>query len=263
MLRKCQLAPNEAVPQDRCPHPREWCDCKCHPDNRDLDDERPTGRIERAPVELSPDPPPAPATPRPMIPTTRPPDPQIMLPPRVANRDVRVGREKCPRDGCDREIAKSGPGRASHFRWHDKQAEVGPVKTAEQIVAENHRAVCPHGDETCPCPDGDPCHYVSSDGPRGPVRAMRCPRTDLVDCDVCAAPASSARTTTGGGMPGQTITVGPVTQTAEPLLHVEANGKIPDPTDPLGQIRALLAERIGELDAERARLQAALDALDG
>lgn len=32
---------------------------------------------------------------------------------------------------------------------------------------------CPHGDATCPCQDGDVCHYGGPD-------PMRCPRTDLI-----------------------------------------------------------------------------------
>ena len=31
---------------------------------------------------------------------------------------------------------------------------------------------CPHGDVTCPCPDGDPCHYEGAD-------AMICPNPVL------------------------------------------------------------------------------------
>jgi len=31
---------------------------------------------------------------------------------------------------------------------------------------------CPHGDVSCPCPDGDPCHYESAD-------AMICPNPVL------------------------------------------------------------------------------------
>lgn len=40
---------------------------------------------------------------------------------------------------------------------------------------------CPHGDETCPCQDGDVCHYVSL----GDSTAMRCPRTGIIDCTRC------------------------------------------------------------------------------
>lgn len=33
---------------------------------------------------------------------------------------------------------------------------------------------CPHGDPTCPCQDGDPCHYEGDD-------AMACPRYVLAE----------------------------------------------------------------------------------
>lgn len=55
----------------------------------------------------------------------------------------------------------------------------------DQIDDEVAADVCPHGDPTCPCPDGDPCHYVSGPGPRGWTYAERCPRTGLIDCDRC------------------------------------------------------------------------------
>lgn len=28
-----------------------------------------------------------------------------------------------------------------------------------RLVDEVRRRMCPYGDPTCPCPDGDPCHY--------------------------------------------------------------------------------------------------------
>jgi hypothetical protein len=37
---------------------------------------------------------------------------------------------------------------------------------------------CPHGDLSCPCPDGLLCHY-------SPPDAMRCPTTGLIDCLEC------------------------------------------------------------------------------
>jgi hypothetical protein len=42
---------------------------------------------------------------------------------------------------------------------------------------------CPHGDETCPCPDGAACHYEGED-------AMRCPRTGLLGTCSCREVAS-------------------------------------------------------------------------
>lgn len=37
---------------------------------------------------------------------------------------------------------------------------------------------CPHGDATCPCQDGDSCHY-------DPPNPFLCPRTNIVGCTVC------------------------------------------------------------------------------
>lgn len=39
-------------------------------------------------------------------------------------------------------------------------------------------AVCPHGDPTCPCPDGLACHYQGAD-------PMPCPTTGIVGCTAC------------------------------------------------------------------------------
>lgn len=39
---------------------------------------------------------------------------------------------------------------------------------SDQARANGHGAICPHGDPTCPCPDGDACHYEGFD-------AMICP----------------------------------------------------------------------------------------
>lgn len=33
-------------------------------------------------------------------------------------------------------------------------------------------AACPHGDPSCPCPDGDVCHY--KDDPKSETLAMAC-----------------------------------------------------------------------------------------
>lgn len=39
---------------------------------------------------------------------------------------------------------------------------------------------CPHGDETCPCPDGDPCHYATYTSHDGVTEAMPCPRVETL-----------------------------------------------------------------------------------
>lgn len=39
---------------------------------------------------------------------------------------------------------------------------------------------CPHGDETCPCPDGDPCHYTTYADVAGVSEAMPCPRVETL-----------------------------------------------------------------------------------
>lgn len=44
------------------------------------------------------------------------------------------------------------------------------IERAGQVATEQ----CPHGDPTCPCPAGDPCHYEGSD-------AMACPLLILMD----------------------------------------------------------------------------------
>lgn len=131
MLRKCAKPENTLVPQDRCPHPKEWCDCRCHPENQE-DDERPT-REDRRPVPVF-----------------------AMPAPRT---------EPCPR-GCGKPLALTGAGRSSHLRKHDRDDElapptngtaggqaretvtVGPVKTAEQIASEGRTH--PVGDEPRP-----------------------------------------------------------------------------------------------------------------
>lgn len=46
--------------------------------------------------------------------------------------------------------------------------------------------ICPHGDETCPCPDvydgvHDACHYERYEG----VEPMPCPTTGIVGCREC------------------------------------------------------------------------------
>jgi hypothetical protein len=46
---------------------------------------------------------------------------------------------------------------------------------------------CKHGDVTCPCQDGDPCHYE----PYGPDRdghsteGLRCPTSGKINCEEC------------------------------------------------------------------------------
>jgi hypothetical protein len=41
---------------------------------------------------------------------------------------------------------------------------------------------CPHGDPTCPCPDGDWCHY--EDDPATGTKAMRCPTPGHCDAGI-------------------------------------------------------------------------------
>ena len=57
----------------------------------------------------------------------------------------------------------------------DKELELRALLDAGQT--------CPHGDPTCPCPDGDGdrCHYKPSSG----TDPMRCPRTGVVGCKTC------------------------------------------------------------------------------
>lgn len=38
-----------------------------------------------------------------------------------------------------------------------------PVVGTPEAESSREGAVCPHGDTTCPCPDGDACHYEGSD----------------------------------------------------------------------------------------------------
>jgi hypothetical protein len=43
---------------------------------------------------------------------------------------------------------------------------------------------CPHGDTTCPCQDGDACHYE----PTATTAAVRCPTTGRTDGGCCQGP---------------------------------------------------------------------------
>lgn len=46
--------------------------------------------------------------------------------------------------------------------------------------------MCPHGDPTCPCPDGDVCHYVADPGcPGTGADPMPCPTTGIKGCTRC------------------------------------------------------------------------------
>lgn len=47
------------------------------------------------------------------------------------------------------------------------------AKDAEPPPSQLERA-CPHGDPTCPCQDGDPCHYEAA----GPTEPMVCTSDD-------------------------------------------------------------------------------------
>ena len=47
--------------------------------------------------------------------------------------------------------------------------------------------ICVHGDPTCPCQDGDGCHYEPA--PDAPTESgkkpMRCPTTGIIGCEEC------------------------------------------------------------------------------
>lgn len=60
--------------------------------------------------------------------------------------------------------------------------------TFEEAVAEflSDAGGCPHGDPTCPCPDGLLCHYEDPD-------PMRCPTTRLVGGCGCRARAEAMK----------------------------------------------------------------------
>lgn len=48
---------------------------------------------------------------------------------------------------------------------------------------------CPHGDPTCPCRDGDACHYESYPATFAypASEALPCPRTGVLGCHICTA----------------------------------------------------------------------------
>jgi hypothetical protein len=48
--------------------------------------------------------------------------------------------------------------------------------------------MCPHGDPTCPCPDGDPCHYEGGDANLCPnpalgIEGLSNPHCHMEGCD--------------------------------------------------------------------------------
>lgn len=63
--------------------------------------------------------------------------------------------------------------------WGAHLADTGPRTVP--LAPPGEPGVCRHGDPHCPCPDGDPCHYVT----HGDSAAMPCPRTGTVDCRSC------------------------------------------------------------------------------
>lgn len=63
--------------------------------------------------------------------------------------------------------------------WGAHLADRGP--RVVPLAPPGQPGVCRHGDRHCPCPDGDPCHYVT----HGDSAAMPCPRTGTVDCGSC------------------------------------------------------------------------------
>lgn len=54
---------------------------------------------------------------------------------------------------------------------------------------------CPHGDETCPCQDGDPCHYEPQ--PDAPTESgklpLRCPTSGVIGCEECEESSDQER----------------------------------------------------------------------
>lgn len=57
---------------------------------------------------------------------------------------------------------------------------------------DGNTQVCVHGDPTCPCQDGDWCHYIAypeAPTPEGQL-AMRCPTTGIIGCEACTRQAS-------------------------------------------------------------------------
>lgn len=57
---------------------------------------------------------------------------------------------------------------------------------------------CIHGDPTCPCQDGDACHYEAC--PDAPTESgknpMRCPTSGVIGCTSCGHSDNSARDAT-------------------------------------------------------------------
>lgn len=52
----------------------------------------------------------------------------------------------------------------------------------------SNSTACVHGDPTCPCIDGDGCHYEAA--PDAPTESgkkpLHCPTTGIVGCEVCS-----------------------------------------------------------------------------
>lgn len=62
-------------------------------------------------------------------------------------------------------------------------------------------AACPHGDPTCPCPDGDVCHYEDDPGN---------PNADGRKAEPCEHCGTAQRPTDGSGTPVATDSAGGV-----------------------------------------------------
>ena len=62
------------------------------------------------------------------------------------------------------------------FAWEAACAHIAEHCGAPFHTAEELPRPCPHGDPSCPCQDGDPCHYEDDEGP---------PATAALACEHC------------------------------------------------------------------------------
>lgn len=70
---------------------------------------------------------------------------------------------------------------------YDHDVGLGCVSAEELCYCSRFMPACPHEDPTCPCQDGDPCHYEPcEDAPTESGKLpMRCPRTGILGCTEC------------------------------------------------------------------------------
>jgi hypothetical protein len=61
----------------------------------------------------------------------------------------------------------------SHRSTDDPDVAREPRRVRKPRTEQGISEQCPHGNPTCPCPDGDWCHY--EDDPETGTKAMRCP----------------------------------------------------------------------------------------